>query len=69
MSASLSVDRFDARIPMYSTDGPMLCPNCRVNRFEKPDVVCASCQQDPTFKAAVDAFNARQAARRQDGVA
>lgn len=42
------------------------CPNCLHGRVApRPDVVCAECQQEPTFAAAVEAFNRRQAVRRQ----
>lgn len=45
------------------------CPNCLDGHVEKPDVVCARCQAEPTFAASVAAFDARQAARRTSEVA
>ena len=45
------------------------CPNCLHGHVSKPDVVCTECQAEPRFKAAVDAFNARQVKRRQAGAA
>lgn len=69
MIATLAVDRFDARIPTLQPGHAYTCPNCRAQKFSLPDVVCGSCQQEPRFKAAVDAFNARQVQRRQAGAA
>ncbi len=66
MIATLSVDRFDARIPTLQPGHEYTCPNCRAQKYSLPDVVCTSCQQEPRFAAAVEAFNARQAARRQE---
>lgn len=66
MIATLSVDRVDARIPRLQPGREYTCPNCRAQKFSLPDVVCVSCQQEPRFKAAADAFNARQAARRTE---
>ncbi len=68
MSATLSTDRFLARIPQLEPGREYTCPNCQKARFTLPDVCCVACQQEPTFKAAVDGFNARQAARRQERV-
>lgn len=65
MIATLAVDRFDAQIPTLQPGHEYTCPNCRAKKFTLPDVVCTECQQEPRFKAAVDAFNARQAARGQ----
>lgn len=69
MITTLAVDRFDAQIPTLQPGHEYTCPNCRAQKFSLPDVVCASCQQEPRFKAAVDAFNARQAKRSQAGAA
>lgn len=66
MTATTTVDRFDALIPMLEPGREYTCPNCRAAKFSLPDLACASCQQKPRFKAAVVAFNARQAARRRE---
>lgn len=66
MIATLSVDRFDARIPTLQPGHEYTCPNCRAKKFTLPDVVCTECQQEPRFKAAVDAFNARQQRRARE---
>lgn len=66
MITTLAVDRFDARIPTLQPGHEYTCPNCRAKKFTLPDVVCTECQQEPTFKAAVDAFNARQERRAQE---
>ncbi len=66
MIATLSVDRVDARIPRPQPGREYTCPNCRTQKFALPDLVCGSCQQEPSFKAAVDTFTARQAARHQE---
>lgn len=63
MSTTLSVDRFDAKIPRMKPGTVYRCPNCRAGAVRVPDVVCTDCQQEPSFKAAVEAFDARQAAR------
>ena len=64
--ATLSVDRFAARFPRLEPGREYTCPNCRQARFSAPNLCCPSCQQEPRFAAAVDAFNTRQAARRQE---
>lgn len=66
MIATLSVDRFDARIPTLQPGHEYTCPNCRAKKFTLPDVVCTECQQEPRFKASVDAFNARQEQRARE---
>lgn len=66
MIATLAVDRFDARIPTLKPGHEYTCPNCRAKKFTLPDVVCTECQKQPRFAAAVDEFNDRQAARRQE---
>lgn len=65
MIATLSVDRFAARIPRLEPGREYTCPNCRAQKFSLSDVVCVACQQEMRFAAAVNAFNSRQAARRQ----
>lgn len=66
MITTLSVDRFEGRIPRLQPGREYTCPNCHVQKFSLPDVVCVTCQQEPAFAAAVEAFNTRQAARRQE---
>lgn len=66
MTATAAVDRFDALIPALQPGREYTCPNCRAAKFSLPNLACASCQRKPRFQAAVDAFTARQAARRQE---
>lgn len=63
MITTLSVDRFDAKVPRWKPGTVYRCPNCQTGAVSVPDVVCTKCQAEPTFSAAVEAFNARQAAR------
>lgn len=59
-------ERIDALLATLRPGIAHRCLQCRERTCTLPDLFCATCRQDPAIAAAVAAFDARQAARRQE---